>query len=96
MSKKYEYKGFTRKLRKFVKERDEFCCQTPFMYCDGPCVDRIEIHHIDYNKKNFRDDNVILLCAICHERVKQDRDFWQEIYFDIAKENNARVKRNAA
>lgn len=57
--------------RERVRNRDGNTCQV----CDDPgdlCV-----HHIDYDKKNNSDENLITLCRSCHGKTNFNRRFWQ-------------------
>ncbi len=31
----------------------------------------VQIHHIDADTKNYSDDNIIVLCLDCHDRVEK-------------------------
>lgn len=76
---------FNSVLRARIRKRDNCICQR----CgrtekeEQIRVDRVLcIHHIDYNKKNNTEDNLITLCNACNTTVNSDRDSWQE-YFNI-------------
>jgi hypothetical protein len=71
--KKKEYsKNFGPGFKKRIKKRDNYQCQL--------CMnkEKLTIHHIDYNKKHTRDDNVITLCHTCNLRVNGNRKHWEE------------------
>jgi len=34
-------------------------------------------HHIDYNKRNCAEENLIFLCPRCHGKTNSNRDFWK-------------------
>lgn len=41
--------------------------------CDyDECVDILEVHHIDGNRKNNNLDNLIILCPNCHRKITKD------------------------
>lgn len=40
----------------------------------------LSVHHIDYNKENDQDDNLITVCLSCNTTVNYDREFWQEFF----------------
>ena len=72
-------KGF----KESIKERDAYECQNPD--CWGTS-DRLTIHHIDYNKKNCRPENLITLCRSCNVRANYNREEWFEFYNNIMNE----------
>lgn len=37
------------------------------------------LHHIDYNKKNCSQENLIFLCPRCHGKTNSKRDFWEQL-----------------
>jgi len=43
----------------------------------------IALHHIDYNKKNNKENNFILLCASCNARVNANRDYWTKYFKEL-------------
>lgn len=68
---------FNMDLKVRIRERDNYSC--------GVCGkdlrnDRIDIHHIDYDKKNSVENNLIALCVKCHLRTNFNRDYWK-IFF---------------
>jgi len=75
---------FNQQTKEKIRVRDNFICQE----CGIPeleCSRRLDIHHIDYNKKNTNDDNLISLCQSCHGKTQHNREFWikhfmKEIY----------------
>lgn len=69
-------------FRAIVLERDKNECQNPD--CWG--VDaRICLHHIDYDKKECRLDNLITLCHSCNMRANYDREWNMLNYQEIIK-----------
>jgi len=63
----YRYPGFSKRLKKAVKKRDNYECQACGIDLTGSS--RARIHHIDGNKKNPDLDNLILVCAACHSLI---------------------------
>jgi len=71
---------FNNQLRELIRYRDSYKCQL----CGMPeCENnrKLSIHHIDYNKKNSKPNNLITLCISCNSKVNFNRDKW-EIYFE--------------
>jgi len=56
-------------IRKIVRERDNFTCQKCNKFGK-------HVHHIDYNKKNCNENNLITLCLKCHIATNSNRNYW--------------------
>jgi len=63
-----------------IKERDKFECQNPD--CWGKS-ERLNVHHIDYIKKNCEFSNLITLCNSCNGRANFNREYWEQLYSGI-------------
>jgi hypothetical protein len=65
-----------------IRERDNFICQECGIHQEELVgrIAKLDIHHIDYNKKNCNPDNLISLCRSCHMKTNNNRDYW-ESYF---------------
>jgi mannose-6-phosphate isomerase-like protein (cupin superfamily) len=71
----YKYpREFNGNLKNKIKERDGKCCQL----CGSEY--KLEIHHIDYNKSNNTDDNLITVCKKCHNITNFNRHFWIQVF----------------
>jgi len=73
-------KEWTSWLIKEIRIRDNFKCQNP------RCKDFyriLDVHHIDYNKKNQDRRNLITLCKKCHGKTQKKREFWKDYYRKI-------------
>lgn len=64
-------------IRKQIRQRDNYICNLCNKYGN-------EVHHIDYDKQNCKEDNLITLCLRCHRKTNTNRTFWQ-YYFDFFK-----------
>ena len=68
---------FNEELKELIRNRDNHICQE----C-GVEEDRLgynlHVHHIDYNKKNNNESNLISLCKSCHAQTNYTRDNWCE------------------
>ena len=65
---------FNNDLKETVRERDDRVCQI----CGMPEKNfhcNLHIHHIDKDKFNLKEDNLISLCPHCHSKVHADKDF---------------------
>ncbi len=80
---------FNKKLKEQIRKRDNFRCQQCFRHQGElfkKCKDgkmrlyKLNIHHIDFNKKNNNPNNLISLCDTCHGQTGFDREKWIEYY----------------
>jgi len=70
---------FNEQLKEKIRKRDNNTCQE----CDytkeqlgySPCV-----HHIDYNKENCNEDNLITLCRSCNTKANFGRKDWTNYF----------------
>lgn len=63
---------FNIKLKEKIKKRDNYkCC-----ICDKQ-TQKLAIHHIDYNKINIVESNLISVCYSCHSITNYNREDWQ-------------------
>lgn len=75
---------FDSDLRKIIKNRDSYLCQI----CgatEDEYVYRHAIHHIDYDKKNHDESNLITLCIGCHCKTNWRRRFYQIVLSSLMK-----------
>ncbi len=68
---------FNKGLKLFVRQRDDFICQLCGVMENGREHD---CHHVDYNKKNNNEINLILLCKSCNSKANRDRERWEFLY----------------
>lgn len=66
------------KIKKYIKERDNFVC----ILC-ASVSGKLHVHHIDYNKQNNQEENLITLCFRCHMLTNFQRDFWKIVFASI-------------
>ena len=73
---------FNKPLKQSILERDNYTCQCPD--CEHKS-NILNIHHIDYNKKNSKSENLITLCNSCHTKTngKNNRKYFIEFYQNI-------------
>jgi hypothetical protein len=71
-----------KEFKESIKERDNYQCQNPDCWGKN---DVLTIHHIDYNKKNCRPENLITLCNSCNSRANKDRERHKDFYSIIIK-----------
>ena len=66
---------FNNHLKRSIRERDNHTCQI----CGVLEIGRVfPVHHIDYDKTNCDQTNLVTLCPDCHNRTnpKEQRIFW--------------------
>ena len=74
---------WTEELKTNIRKRDLFVCQLCGLHGH-------DVHHINYDKEDCREDNLITLCRSCHSKTNFNRDEWQAIlegYMEIKNEN---------
>lgn len=80
---------FTEKYKEKIRNRDNYECQNCGMTEKKHLKkynDKLNIHHIDYNKENCSENNLITLCYKCNSRANYNRDYWYA-YFRYVMEN---------
>jgi hypothetical protein len=66
-------------LKESIRLRDLFICQECGIHqheLQDNWHKKLDVHHIDYNKKNCSPDNLISLCRPCHIKTNYSRDYW--------------------
>lgn len=71
---------WTPKLRRKIRERDNYKCQV-CMETQKEEGQDLQVHHIDYNKENCEERNLISLCMACHIRTNINRKQWR-LFFE--------------
>lgn len=70
---------FNDELKEEVRRRDNHRCQV----CGTPqdeCDTALDVHHIDYDKKNSDPVNLVVLCHGCHSRTNKNRPRWTAFF----------------
>jgi hypothetical protein len=74
---------FNDKLKSKIRFRDGNICQI----CDKTAEQelqehrkRLPIHHIDYDKWNCAEENLVTLCSSCHNRTNYNREYWKSFF----------------
>ena len=79
----YPYK-FTEELRASIRDRDNHKCQSCHI-SEKDLNRELNIHHIDYNKENCEEINLISLCDKCHSKTNGSRNYWTEFFTNLMK-----------
>jgi len=91
ISKEPYCQNWTRDLKVFVKERDNYKCLNP--YCNSKNPDKLSVHHIDYNKKSCGPDNLITICRSCNCKANFNRE-WHESWYKAILYRRYNIKNN--
>lgn len=70
---------FSNRLKQSIRLRDGYRCQI-CLRPQNELSKNLHVHHIDYNKKNCEEDNLISLCSSCHVKTNKDRKGWQSVF----------------
>lgn len=78
---KKSYKGFYKKLKDQIRERDNHTCQL----C-GKTEEELNytlsVNHIDFNKENSTPENLNALCKRCNSLINFDREKWTKYFYE--------------
>lgn len=67
---------FNSRLRKKIRDRDNNRCQIcGSRYSHGKR--KLSVHHINYDKKDSREENLVSLCNSCHSKTNYNRSIWE-------------------
>lgn len=61
-----------------IKNRDGGMCLNP--YCASPNKKDLVVHHVNYDKKNCKYDNLITICRSCNIKANKDREWYTTWY----------------
>jgi len=64
---------FNDDLRRSIRKRDNYTCQSCGITQDNNGI-ALDVHHIDFDKKNSNPNNLISLCRSCHAWYNTHRD----------------------
>ena len=64
-------------MKRLIRSRDNYVC-----YVCGKTenVQALSIHHIDYDKKNCDEINLVSVCRLCHSKTLTQREYWKEFF----------------
>ncbi len=66
---------FNNGLKQKIKKNFRFRCQECFRH-QNELEHSLSVHHIDFNKKNNSENNLIPLCKSCHTQTNFNRENW--------------------
>jgi hypothetical protein len=73
--------GFNGILREYIRDRDDYICQGCGVN-EEYCWRKLDIHHINYDKMNINENNLVAVCRECNTRANVNREFWQRFFND--------------
>lgn len=68
--------NFNKQLKEYIKNRDGNICRI----CKKEGINNtklLSIHHIDYNKNNLDESNLITLCRKHNSKLNSNREYWK-------------------
>ena len=68
---------FSEDFKERIRKRDHYACRV----CGLPQEENgrsLDVHHVDYDKKNTVESNCVSLCNSCHGSTNHNRDYWQQ------------------
>jgi len=74
---------FTSELKESIRKRDDYICQNCGMVEEEHLIvygEVLNCHHINYNKQNCKENNLISLCISCNSRANANRSYWKNLY----------------
>ncbi len=72
---------FNGALKRKIRKRDNYTCQE-CGWTQEQIGQKLDIHHIDYDKKNNKPENLISLCRSCHTQTNFSREDWTEYFLN--------------
>jgi len=83
-------RSFTNELKELIRIRDNYRCQLCGMP-ESENIRKLDIHHIDYKRKNCLPSNLISLCRSCHMKTNKNRDKYQKYFSDKVKNQRKKI-----
>ncbi len=83
---------FNDQLKESIRKRDNYECKNCGMTEEEHIIINgsvLSIHHIDYEKNNNVEENLISLCKQCHARTNFNRQHWKNVF--VVKEKNYEI-----
>ena len=77
---------FTEELKESIRKRDNYKCQNCGMTEKEHLIvygSVLHIHHIDYDKTNCQEENLITTCLSCNIRANYNRTYWKQFYQEV-------------
>jgi hypothetical protein len=65
-------------LKRTIRRRDGYQCQN----CKTKRL-QLCVHHINYDKRDCSESNLITLCTDCHDKTNKERDYWYKYLYNV-------------
>ena len=79
----YEYSSlFTSEFKKNIFSKSNYTCQLCGIRNKkglGKSI-KLHCHHINYNKRDMDEKNLIVLCNSCHAKTNHNREYWKKLF----------------
>lgn len=62
-----------------IRHRDGYKCQICGV-SQAECKTHLPVHHIDYDKFNTKQENLVTLCNSCHAKTNFRREYWKQYF----------------
>jgi hypothetical protein len=72
---------FNEDLKEVIRNRDRRKCKLCYA-TELYNLEKLSVHHIDYNKKNNDPVNLISLCRHCHLKTNYNREHWTQYFIN--------------
>ena len=84
---KFKYNiRFNKALKEKIRKRDNYKCQVCGISQKknkARTKKKLSIHHVDYDKENCDETNLVSLCQKCHGRTNKNREIWTKFFTSI-------------
>jgi len=80
--------SFNKQLKDKIRKRDGYkCCICGISqkFYKKKYNKHLSVHHIDYDKQNCKEDNLISLCQSCHAKTKKHPELWTDFFRKMLK-----------
>lgn len=85
---------FNKALKAKIRKRDNYTCQVCKMTEEEHLIVygcNLTVHHVDYNKENCKDFNLVSTCFGCNARVNFNRGYWTSFFKNKIGTKNGRI-----
>lgn len=80
---------FNEELKENIRDRDGRICQMCLIAeSETETKNRLDVHHIDWDKQNLDPTNLISLCAVCHTKLHVKENIERNYFKKLAITNN--------